>query len=336
MTTDNGNPSAINSTTVEDAEPQAPEDFDAAAVFASFVEDDAPADVKQEAKEAGEILKDVTTSSARVIRATQSTLDPSTLKGRVALSKVRMDNTASMGQLYRIALQSHDLMLDEIARRTTDEPVQLLVSTSLLNPSGDAPDSLVYGYTPIETAPRFGTPGNNASYGVAEGNYPMAGLTGWRDAFAEDLAATAQQVSDLEAAGKTVYGMIGLMTDGLDNASIMRADELAKLIRSYRRMGNVAPYAVYCGPMPKPGEPGYEAARQQVLHGLRHDGSFDPELENASLEQIIRGLFAAHGFDPKLVFLPGDDMKELLKAIVEVSKLMVTVSQGKKLDLTDL
>lgn len=284
---------------------------------------------------AGEMTRTVQAAPA-VIANMQTTINPADLRARVALLRLRLDNTPSMANLFALALMAHDRALDTVARITKNEPVDVLASASLFNARWGSEDPLVYAYTRLADARRFGVANDTASYNQAVTELPLCGSTAWFDLFAQDLAATAEQMATLEAANKTVYGMVGAVLDGLDNSSTVHTiTSLAKVIRSFRRMKTILPFVIYAGNLPQVGEPSYELERGQMQRYLQYlRGSSDAEfslseLADATLEDMVRAMFTAAGFDPKLVFMPGQEPRAIVQAFVSVSKMMASVSVGR-------
>lgn len=273
-------------------------------------------------EEAAEEIQRTTVADSTVVAGIQTDLRPDELGQRVALYVSVMDDTQSMDKivpatgrsLMNMALLAHDKALDTVTKVTSAEPVDVLASGVWLN--GQPP--VIYPYTRIEQAPRFG-----------DTSVPTYGMTAWRDRFAEVLAGTAKQVGELEDHNKTVYGMCGLVTDGFDNASREHSPEsLAKIVRGFRRMRTFVPFAMYVGAMPTEGSYDYVEERNSALRRLQYMGVDDIELETANLETIVRRMFTECGFDPAMVFLPGDDPRQIVQAFVTVSKLMASVSKG--------
>lgn len=271
-------------------------------------------------KEGAEGLKMATDANPVVADKMKTSLEPDSLAQRVALNATLFDNTPSMRTLIRLAAGAHDKSLETIERVTKDEPVDVLATALWLNAyPGDAA-GVIYPYTPVAAAPR-----------LASRVIELHGMTAWYDRYADLLAGTAAQAAELETHNKTVYGMAGLVTDGFDNDSrVQDPATLAKIVRSYRRLKTFVPYAIYVGAMPAPGSQDYNVEVSVTKRRLRDMDvdTFDPELAGASLETLVRRIFTTCGFDPKMVFMPGQDMREIVAAFVTVSKLMASVSQG--------
>jgi hypothetical protein len=289
-------------------------------------------------------IRDTKVAAPEAVAEMQTGLRPDELAQRVALFRLRVDNTASMSDIFTLALMAHDRALDTIQRVTDSEPVDVLGSASLMN----GQDTLLYPYTRLASIPRFGTAGDVFSYNEAARRLPLHGMTAWFDLFAQDLAGTAEQMATLEDSNKTVYGMVGLLTDGFDNASNQQTiSGLAKMVRGYRRMKTLVPFVIYVGDMPAEGGTNYEYERQNVrnrIDAMRRrdfDGDGieinDTELYSASLEELVRVMFTSAGFDPTMVFMPGQDPRAIVQAFVTVSKLMASVSKGQMPEgLTDI
>lgn len=278
--------------------------------------------------EAADVLEQTAAAAPAVVAAIQTDLRPDQLAQRVALNCLLIDNTGSMAEevrigdqtvtVIRMATMAHDRALDTVQGITANEPVDVLTSASWLNPD-DCGSTLIYPYVRIERAPRFGT----------EADPYLSGMTAWYDRYAEMLAATAAQMADLEVHNKTVYGMVGLLTDGFDNDSHQHdIGQLAKAVRGFRRMKTFVPYVIYTGAMPQQGTYEYSDARSLVSGRLSYMGIDDLELRDADLETLVRRIFTEAGFDQKMVFMPGQDPRAIVQAFVTVSKLMVNVSRG--------
>jgi len=269
---------------------------------------------------AADEIKKTTEANPAVTDKIKTGINPDTLSQRVALDAKLFDNTGSMVNIVRLAAAAHDRALDTVQKVTVDEPVDVLATAMWLNPYDGDKAGVIYSYTPVGNAPRFGSTGIR-----------LLGLTAWYDRYADLLAGTAAQAADLEGYNKTVYGMVGLVTDGFDNDSTVHDPEsLAKIVRSYRRMKTFVPYAIYVGEMPTPGSYNYDTERSTTLRRLRAMSvdTNDVELRDADLETLVRRIFTSCGFDPKMVFMPGQDMRRIVAVFVAVSKLMASVSQG--------
>lgn len=289
-------------------------------------------------EEAAAEIRDTKAAAPEAVAEMQTGLRPDELGQRVALFRLRVDNTQSMSDIFTLALMAHDRALDTIQRVTEPEPVDVLGSASLMN----GHDTLLYPYTRLSDIRRFGINGDPASYTEAARRLPLHGMTAWFDLFAQDLTGTAEQMTTLEESNKTVYGMVGLLTDGFDNASHQQTiSGLGKMVKGYRRMKTLVPFVIYVGSMPAEGDLNYERERMDVMNRLRdmrrrdYDGAIavdDSELYSASLEELVRVMFTSAGFDPAMVFMPGQDPRAIVQAFVTVSKLMASVSQGQMPD----
>lgn len=303
-----------------DFEDESAKDNSISALFAGFDE------------KAGEALEVVAQQAPAAVTAMQANLDPDKLPGRVALISIDCDDTPSMKNLlnptdpfdrYRATLMGIDLLLSTVASKIGDEPVKVLGSVSMLN------GGLVFPYTDIAEVPSFGTPGDDNSYDKAIMRWPLHGSTAWFDRYSEKLAATATQIVELESYAKQVYGLVGTFVDGADLSSKLKINELRSMIEGYRKMKSVIPFAIYGGPLPKPGDKDYDYVLQNVnndmdfMHIPRHS-----EFRQGDLETMVRGIFLTAGFDPTMIFLPGQDMKALVATFLTLSKLMITLSKA--------
>jgi|GEM_PF-5958359 len=262
-----------------------------------------------------------TTETARaVIDGLLSNVDPEDLRQRVGLKLDLLDNTGSMTRLIGLLAGAHDKALDMVSYYTAEEPVDVLVAALWLNRLPGNETGVAYPFTPLAQAPR-----------LAGTNIRLTGLTPWFDRYAELLAAFTTQVTKLEDHNKTVYGMMGLYTDGFDNNSKLHTPAtLAKMVRSYRRGKTHLPYAVYMGHIAKPGDSDYDRQVTGIIRDLE-DMNIEPDQElvdSRDLKGLIKQIFTACGFDRNMVFLPGDDIKEIVSMFVQLSKLMASVSKG--------
>lgn len=298
-------------------------------------------------EDGAETVVETVESSAKVIEALQSGLDMSSLKPRVALLSTLVDNSGSMSNTVMLpdgtrvsriemARTSHNGILDHVGNQTAKDPVTVLASAALLNQPSTGlgrgygeniendGSNVLYPYQPIAQAPR-------------QGSIPLAGLTPLYKRFTEVIAATMALMTELEDDHrKTVYGMIGVITDGenteTDKLHTFRSFRSAVL--GVRRTGVVAAFVIYTGKIFQPGERDYEDARQTALHELRVLGVDTTEIEKDDVkeevthEYLVRKYFTEHGFAPELVLVPGEDPSEIVRAVIKVSKMMTSVSRG--------
>lgn len=241
------------------------------------------------------------------------------LPQRIAVKHDMLDNTGSMARLMAALLKTFDASLDMVQKITAVEPVEVLSGATWLNPMPGNEHGVVFPFTPIAEAPRFN--GRQVQIG---------GMTPWFDRYYAHLTAFIALLEYLEGHGKTVYGMMGLYCDGFDNDSKQQTPEtLAKLIRQIRRVKTHVPYAVYVGALPERHHPDY--ARTYRIAKMMLDevgGDIDPELDATNLKVVIKQIFVTCGFDQAMVFLPGDDIRQIMEVFVTVSRMFKAVSVG--------
>lgn len=302
-------------------------------------------------EEAAAEIERTLTAAPETVKAIQTTVPLKELGNRVILLHTVFDDTPSMAGIISMARAACDRCLDTVQRIMEDEPGDVLASLSWLN------GGVHYGYTPIAEAPRFGT----------TSRIELRGMTAWRDAYATAVAATAQQMDDLEAENKVSNGMVGLVTDGLDNASTKHSPaSLAAIIRNFRRLETLVMYAMYTGKLYQPTDIEYNGEYRMIANQLTRMGIHNPievALANIQaalnieeqlteynvhtytqgtnydlLKELILMVFTSVGLDPKLVFLPGDSPRAVMEAFVTVSKLAKDVSVlGKpRMEMTSL
>jgi hypothetical protein len=298
-------------------------------------------------QDGAETIAETAVSSANVIRAFRAGIDMGSLTPRVALLSTLIDNSGSMGNTVRLpdgtrvsridmAATSHNGVLEHVGRQTAGDPVTVLASAALLNSSStglgrgygesveDDGNNVLYPYQPIAQAPR-------------QASIELKGLTPLYRRFTEVITATMAVMTELEEAyAKTVYGMIGVITDGenTEDGRLHNFRSFRSAVLGVRRTGVVAAFVMYTGKIFQPGEEGYENAREQGLYNLQSLGVDTTEFEGDDVkekvthEYLVRRYFTEHGFAPELVLVPGEDPSEIVKAVIKVSKMMTSVSRG--------